>query len=245
VIDAVGDGVDESRIGDRVFGKVHGAFAELANADTDRLALMPESMPFEHAAGLPIAGVTALQAVDRAEVDGRSVVINGASGGVGHFAVQIARARGASRITGVCSGRNVEFVNGLGADQVIDYETDDFTDEPHDAIIDCAGSRTATDLLRGLDPDGRLIMVGPKKGGPILGPLPSMIAMGTRFALSNKSFVGFVADETAERLEALATLQAHGALHTFVSREFALTNIADAFEHLGTHRAVGKVLIRP
>ena len=245
IIEDVGPGVAPERIGDRVFGKVQGAFAETALADVDRLALIPERVPFEEACGLPIAGVTALQAVQKGEVAGRTVLINGASGGVGHYAIQIARALGATRVTGVCSGRNTEMVRALGADEVIDYTVDDFTATPHDVIIDCAGSRTGSELRDGLSPDGRVVMVGPKKGGPILGPIPSMVAMMAGFAVSKRSFVGFVADETAERLTTLADLYSDGALRTVVSREFALPDVVSAFDHLATGRAVGKVLIRP
>jgi NADPH:quinone reductase-like Zn-dependent oxidoreductase len=245
VIDEVGPGVAPERIGDRVFGKAHGAFAEVAVADLDRLALIPERVGFDEAAGLPIAGVTALQAIEKGDVQGKSVVVNGASGGVGHFAVQIARALGAAHVTGVCSSRNVEFVRSLGVDQVVDYTAEDFTTSPHDVIVECAGSRTAADLHRGLNPGGRVIMVGPKKGGRMLGPIPSMVAMMARFAVSDRSLVAFVADETAERLTTLADLYSDGALHTSVSREFALPDVVSAFDHLATSRAVGKVLVRP
>lgn len=245
VIEAVGAGVAPERIGERVFGKVHGAFAKSATADVDRLALIPEGVSFDEAAGLPIAGVTALQAVQKGEVDGRSVLVNGASGGVGHYAIQIARALGAARVTGVCSGRNAEMVRSLGVDDVVDYTIDDFTATPYDVIIDCAGSRKGSELRRGLTARGRVVMVGSKKGGPILGPLPSMVAMVAGFAVSKRSFFGFVADETAERLTTLADLYANGALRTVVSRDFALPEVRAAFDHLATGRAVGKVLVRP
>lgn len=245
VVDAVGSGVTDVNVGQRVFGSMHGGFAEYAIAKNNRYAPMPDSVSDETAAGLPIAGVTALQALEKGEVEGRSVAINGASGGVGHYAVQLAKIMGASRVTGVCSGRNAELVAGLGADEVVDYTTSDFTNQHHDVIIECAGSRSTSDLMRGLANPGRLVMVGPNKGGPVMGPLPSMVAMIARFALSSHTFVGFVAEETTERLNRLAGYADAGLLVAHIDREYPLADINKAFDYLGTSRARGKVLIRP
>lgn len=245
VVDAVGPGVTNLAVGDRVFGMMTGGFSEYALAKADRVARIPDSVDDDTAAGLPVAGVTALQALEKGEVEGRTVVINGASGGVGHYAVQMAKLMGATKVIGVCSSRNVDLVAGLGADEVVDYTKADFTDQPHDVIIECAGSRSTSDLKRGLNNGGRVVMVGPAKGGRVLGPLPLMIAMATRFALSSHKLTIFVAEETPERLDRLATMAAQGSLITHVDREFKLSEVNQAFDYLGTHRARGKVLIRP
>ncbi len=245
VVDAVGTGVANLKAGDRVFGSMTGAFADYSLAKSDRVVKIPDSVDDNTAAGLPIAGITALQAMEKGEIEGRSVVINGASGGVGHYAIQLAKVMGAARVTGVCSGRNVEFVAGLGADEIIDYTKSDFTDQTHDVIVECAGSRTASELMRGLAPKSRVVMVGPNKGGRVLGPIPEQLAMAARFALSSHKLVIFIAAETSERLSRLATLAEQGVLTTHIDREFALADVRDAYKYLGTNRARGKVLIRP
>ncbi len=245
-VDAVGAGVTNLQPGDRVFGSMTGGFAPYALAKADRVARIPDTVDDDTAAGLPIAGVTALQALEKGGVGGKTVVINGASGGVGHFAVQMAKTLGATSVTGVCSGRNAELVASLGADRVVDYTKADFTDHAHDVIIDCAGSRSTSELKSGLtDSGGRLIMVGPAKGGKVMGPLPELLAMAARFAVSPHKLTVFTAEETAERLERLAAMAADGSLITHIDRDFKLADISDAFQYLGTHRAKGKVLIRP
>ena len=167
VVESVGNKVTRFRPGDAVYGTARGAFAEFACARESNLAVKPEGISFEQAAALPIAGITALQALrDRARVlPEQSVLINGASGGVGTFAVQIAKILGA-QVTGVCSARNVELVRSLGADAVIDYTREDFTRslDHYDAIFDLAGNRKLKDLRRVLRPRG--VLVGCGGGGP-------------------------------------------------------------------------------
>ena len=245
VVESVGDEVADLAVGDRVFGKFEGSFAELAVADVDRLAKIPNGVTDESAAGLPIAGVTALQAIEKGQVDGRSVVVNGASGGVGHYAIQLARAFGAREVTAVCSGRNLELVASLGADRVVDYGSTDFTDDRHDVIIECAGGRTAAEYFRGLSKPGHVVLVGPDKGGRNFGPIAKVVGLMGRFAISPHKLSVFVADETAERLRVLAELYASGAIRTVVDRSFPLGEVTAAFEYLGTQRARGKVLVLP
>ena len=142
VVDELGPDVTGFEIGQTVFGWVTGAFAEYTIAEADRMWPAPTGMTEFECAALPVAGATALEAIERGDVAGKRVAVNGASGGVGHYAVQIAKARGAQWVAGVCSGRNADFVHGLGADQVIEYDSDDFTSERWDVIIDCIGNRT-------------------------------------------------------------------------------------------------------
>lgn len=250
VVDAVGDDVSSSEaggfdIGDVVFGSAAGAFAEYVNVKVKRLVRKPDVISHGEAAGLPVAGVTALQSFEGFDVAGKRVVINGASGGVGHYAIQIAKHLGAAHVAGVCSTRNLEFVKDLGADEVIDYTSDDFTRRQHDLIIDCAGRRSFSDVKRCLAADGRWVMVGPEKGGPILGPVPAVLGLTVRSKLTRLDFNSFITDETKERLEEIARLVNEGHLQTHIEREFKLDEIRDVFAHAGSHRTRGKITIRP
>ena len=244
VVVDVGADVTGVAPGARVFGAMRGAFAEFALIDVERAALAPTTIPATEIAGLPIAGVTALQAVQRADVEGRRIAINGASGGVGHYAVQIARAYGAASITAVCSTRNADMVRFLGADRAVDYATDDFTtDAEYDVVIDLAGNRSATDVARCLTPTGRWLLLGPGKKTGLVGPIPSFLAAMAVFARSKRSLVVFTADETAERLDELARLYDEGRIQTLIDTEYPLHRIDDAFVHLATKRARGKIIL--
>ena len=166
------------KTGDAVFGLGKGAFAEYARARESQLATKPETITFEQAACLPIAGLTALQGLrDKGKLaPGQKVLINGAAGGVGTFAVQIAKILGAE-VTGVCSTRNVEMVQSLGADFVVDYTQQDFAQETkrYDLVLDNVGNRSLSDLRRVLTPGGRCVLVGaPKEWGPLLSRMFSM-----------------------------------------------------------------------
>lgn len=245
IVEAVGPDVQGLAVGDRVFGCFRGSFAERAVAKADRIAPIPDGVDFDTAAGLPIAGVTAWQAVERGSVDGRRVVVNGASGGVGHYAVQIAVAEGAE-VVGVCSTPNLELVSSLGAHEVVDYTTSDFTNTPFDVLIDCAGNRSVAEVARAMSPDGTWVGVGSvNKGGPVLGVLPAMVGRMASAKLRRISVQNFVAGETTDRLAVLGRLAAAGKLRTVVDAEFKLDDIAGAFQHLETDRTVGKLLIRP
>jgi len=185
-VEAIGENVTEFKVGDAVFGEVFdtglGAFAEYVCVPENALALKPSNLSFEQVAGVPLAGMTALQGLrNRGNIQsGQSVLINGASGGVGTFAVQIAKAIG-TEVTGVCSTRNVEMVYSLGADHVIDYTKEDFVNQSrkYDLVFDLVGNRTVFELRRALKPDGTCAVSGFTKmsllfGHMLLGPLLSM-----------------------------------------------------------------------
>jgi NADPH:quinone reductase-like Zn-dependent oxidoreductase len=242
-VDAVGPGVTDVAVGDEVFGSGIGAFSQYAIAKVDRIVSKPASMSAAEAAGLPIAGVTALQGFETVEVEGRRVVVNGASGGVGHYAIQIALALGASHVAGVCSTRNLELVESLGAHEAIDYTSDDFTSRNYDVIVDCAGRRSFADVKRCLSPGGNWIMIGAEKGGPIVGPLPAMVGLIVRSKFAGISMRNFVASETADRLASLAAFVDQGKLKTHIECEYPLDEIRAAFDHSASHRSRGKVII--
>src|SRR3989440_6859197 len=169
-VEAVGKNITEFKPGDEVYGNKFGAFAEYVVATDKAMVLKPASLSFEQAASLPVAALTALQALrDSGKLQpGQKVLINGASGGVGTFAVQIAKALGAE-VTAVCSTRNVDLVRSLGADHVVDYTRDDFTksDQRYDLMFDNAGSRSWAECKRVLSPNARVVLVGGQMGGPV------------------------------------------------------------------------------
>ena len=244
-VDAVGPGVDQWAIGDSVFGIAKGGFTEYTIADVDRLARTPESMAPCEAASLPIAAVTALQAVDKAEVEGKRVVINGASGGVGHFAVQIARAQGAREVVAVCSARNADWVRDLGVDEVIDYQVADFTETLSDIVIDCVGNRSSRDIANGLVADGRWVMVGAGKKTGVLGPIPNIIGAAITWGFSSREFSFIMAEETSERLTRLAELVDAGSLRVRLAAKRPLSELRDAYDRIESQRTPGKLVIIP
>lgn len=247
VVEALGAGVTDFAVGDRVFGDTGGrGFAELALLAADRAAHVPDGMAFADAATLPIAGVTALQAVHEIAAVGAGdrVLVNGASGGVGHFAVQIARLLGAE-VTAVCSTRNHELVTRLGATHVIDYATTDYTTTgaTYDAIIDVVGSHPPRANKRALVTGGRWVIVsGPKRR--VLGPLPYIVRGLTRFAWGARHATMFIAAETPARLTTLAEWLAAGEIEPVIERTYALSDVPDAMRHLGTGRTRGKLVIQ-
>src|SRR4029453_14498002 len=235
--------------GDEVFGNRSGAFAEYLCARADRaIALKPANMTFEQAAGVPVAGLTALQGLrDKGKVQpGQKVLINGASGGVGTFAVQIAKSLGAE-VTGVCSGRNVDLVRSLGADHVIDYTKEDFTkgDERYDVILDNVGTQPLSGFRRVLKPNGICVMIGgggPNEGkwvGPMARPIKAMLIspfitqkMGMMMAQGNK-----------DDLNILADLMQSGKVTPVIDRTYPLSQIREAMKYLEAGHARGKVVI--
>jgi NADPH:quinone reductase-like Zn-dependent oxidoreductase len=246
VVEAVGGDVKELQPGDEVFGTSSGAWAEYACASETRLAPKPANLSFEEAAAVPVAGLTALQALrDKGRVQpGQKVLINGASGGVGTFAVQLAKAFGAE-VTGVCSTRNVDLVRSLGADRVVDYTQEDFTKlgERHDLMLDIAGSRSFREFRRVLTPKATVVLVG----GPMtyrgLGPLPHLFA--TLLASKGRSQTArfFVAKITTEDLVVLKELLEAGKVTPVIDRRYELSQAADALRYLGEGHARGKVVI--
>lgn len=247
VVEAVGPDVTDIAVGDRVFGISGHGFAEVAPLRAERAAHIPDEVSFEQAAALPIAGVTALQAVTEIgqAAAGDRVLVNGGSGGVGHLAVQIAHLAGAE-VTAVTSARNLDFVRGLGAAEVIDYATTDYTtlDRRYDLIVDVQGNHRAAENLRVLSPDGRWVIVGGPNDSRLLGPLPWALGGLLRTAFSSRHARMFIAQETRPRLEQLATWVAAGQLTPHVERTVPLSDLPPAMGHLGTGRTRGKQLIQ-
>lgn len=247
VVTAIGDGVTGFATGDAVFGSASGALAEYVTVSATAVAHVPAGLPIEEAAALPVAGVTALQAVrDLGGVHaGQRVLVNGASGGVGTFAVQIAKALGAE-VTGVSSTRNLELVRSLGAAHVVDYTRDDFTksDRLYDVVIDAVGNRDLRDIRRVMTPDGICVIVG--GGGPersFLGPVAGLLGALAYDRVVSQRFVPFLAGVTAERLNALADLVRTGAVRPVIDRRYGFDEAADAVRYLEAGRARGKVLV--
>jgi NADPH:quinone reductase-like Zn-dependent oxidoreductase len=247
-IEAVGTDTTGFEPGDAVFGICGGSFAEYACVGTDKLAPKPTNLTFGQAAAVPVSGLTALQAVrDHGRVQaGQKVLIVGASGGVGTFAVQIAKAFGAE-VTGVCSTAKVDAVRALGADHVVDYTIDDFADGTHryDVILDIGGNRRLSQLRRALTPRGRLVIVGGETDGRWLGGSDRQIR-----ALALSPFVGqklgtFVASENADDLIALRDLIEGGKLAPAVDRTYPLSEVPAAIRYMLDGHARGKVVISP
>jgi NADPH:quinone reductase-like Zn-dependent oxidoreductase len=246
-VEAVGKDVTQLRPGDDVFGGRTGAFAEYVCVREERAVVpKPANVTFEEAAAVPVAGLTALQGLrDKGQIQpGHKVLINGASGGVGTFAVQIAKALGAE-VTAVCSTRNVDLVRSLGADHVIDYTREDFTrsDRRYDLMLDVAGSRSWSECRRVLDPDATLIIVGAPKGTRLLGPLSHIIKVRLGALRSSRKVVFFVAKFNKADMEALQELLADGKVTPVIDRRYELNEIADALRYLGEGHAQAKVVV--
>jgi NADPH:quinone reductase-like Zn-dependent oxidoreductase len=245
-VDAVGKEASEFRPGDEVFGSGLGAWAEYAVARESHLVRKPANVSFEEAAAVPIAALTALQALrDHARVQpGQKVLVNGASGGVGSYAVQLAKWFGAD-VTAVCSTRNVELVQSLGADRVVDYTREDFTQlgDRHDAVLDIAGSRSFRELRRVLAPNARVVAVGAPMSVRGLGPLKHII--GTRLTALGRSqkVINFVSKITKDDLEAMRELLETGRVKSVIDRRYELREVPEALRYLGTTHARGKVVI--
>ena len=248
-VEAVGKNVTKFKPGDEVFGGRTGAFADYVCVRESRaVALKPASIRFEQAASVPIAAITALQALrDKGQIKaGQRVLINGASGGVGTFAVQIAKSMGAE-VTGVCSTRNLDLVRSLGADHVIDYTKEDFTktDQPYDVVIDNVGNRSLSECRRALKPKGILVLVG--GGGAneqgIIGPMAKPIkAMLLSPFVSQK--VGMIlAELNHDDLAFLADLMQSGKLKAVIDRTYKLSDVPEAIKYVEQGHARGKVVI--
>jgi NADPH:quinone reductase-like Zn-dependent oxidoreductase len=248
-VEAIGANVTRFRPGDDVFGGRTGALADYVTVPEDRaIAKKPENVTFEEAGGVGIAGITALQGLrDIGHLQaGQKVLINGASGGVGTFAVQIAKALEAE-VTAVCSTRNVDIARSLGADRVVDYTREDFiqTDERYDQFFDVAGSRSWSKCRRVMKPDATLVVVG--MGGVhrrMLGPLMHLarLIVAGRLRGSQKSAF-FVAKLTNENMNTMRELLERGKVRTVVDKTFPLENAADAFRYLGEGHAQGKIVV--
>ena len=246
-VEAVGREVTEFRPGDEVFGGRSGAFAEYVCVPEDRAVVpKPANVTFEQAAAVGVAGLTALQGLrDKGKIQaGRKVLINGASGGVGTFAVQIAKALGAE-VTAVCSTRNVELVRSLGADHVIDYTQEDFTrsDRRYDLMLDVAGSRSWSECKRVLDRHARLVIVGGPKTNRLVGPLSHAVKLRLAALGGSRKVVFFIAKFNKPDLEVLRALLEAGTVTPVVDRRYELSEIADALRYLGEGHAQGKIVV--
>jgi NADPH:quinone reductase-like Zn-dependent oxidoreductase len=246
VVEAVGGDVTRLRVGDEVFGPGSGALAEYAAVAADALVPKPANLSFEQAAAVPVAALTALQGLrDKGRVlPGQRVLINGASGGVGTFAVQLAKSFGAE-VTGVCSTRNLELVGSLGADHVIDYTREDFTrgDRRYDLLLDVAGSRPWVACRRVLEPQATLVMVGAPKGSRLLGPLDHMAKVRLASLRASQKVVFFISKSRNQDLVVLQELLAAGTVIPVVERTYPLPEAADAFRYLGEGHARGKLVV--
>lgn len=246
-VEAVGKNVTRFKPGDDVFGGAGGAFAEYVSLGESRaLVLKPPNMTFEQAAAVPIAAVTALQALrDKGGLQpGQKVLVNGASGGVGTFAVQIAKAMGAE-VTGVCSTRNVAMVQALGADHVIDYTKDNFTQgsQRYDVIVDTVGNHALADLRRVMPPRGRMVLVGGPSDGKWIGPLSGAIGVAAYSPFVSQDFTFFLAELTHKDLEVLRDLMQTGKLTTAIDRRYPLSETAAAIGYVEEGHTRGKVVI--
>jgi NADPH:quinone reductase-like Zn-dependent oxidoreductase len=245
-VEAVGRDVKEFQPGDEVFGTSGASWAEYAPARAERLGPKPANLSFEEAAAVPVAGITALQALrDHGQLQpGQKVLINGASGGVGTFAVQIAKSFGAD-VTAVCSTRNVEQAHSLGADRVVDYTQEDFTKrgERHDLMLDIAGRRSFLDFRRALTPEATVVLVG----GPMtyrgLGPLPHLAGTLLKSRGRSQKVTFFVAKITTEDLAFLHQLLEAGKVTPVIDRKYELSEVPEALSYLGEGHARAKVVI--
>ncbi|MGB9358827.1 MAG: NAD(P)-dependent alcohol dehydrogenase [Acidimicrobiia bacterium] len=242
---STGEGAQKFQPGDEVFGWCTGSFAEFVSVPEDALALKPADASFEQAGALPISGLTALQAVrDKGRVKpGQNVMVIGASGAVGSFAVQIAKVFGAE-VTGVASTRNAEMVTKLGADRFVDYTTEDITEtgRQYDVVIDTAGNRPLSDLRKALTRDGTLVIVGGSGGRWLMGSGRSLRAtLSSPFV--SQTLRPFIAAPNQEDLLVLKELVESGEVTTVIDRTFPLDQAPDAMRYLGARHTQGKTVI--
>src|SRR3989454_5491662 len=256
-VEAVGRNVTQFKPGDAVFGTCKGAFAEYACAPESALVVKPDNVTFEQVASVPIAALTALQGLrlgglrlgglgDKGHIQpGQKVLINGASGGVGTFAVQIAKSFGAD-VTGVCSTRNVEMVRSIGAKQVFDYTREDFTksgqsyDQRYDLILDCVGNHSLLAHRRALNPNGVCVVAGAKG---LWDFLTHALAAPVLSRLVSQKFVTFIAKINKDDLTIMRELMATGKVTPVIDRRYSLSEVPEAIRYLETRHARGKVVI--
>ncbi len=245
VVESVGAAVSGFGVGDEVVGTADGSFAELAVVPVARLGRKPAGLSFEEAAVLPVSGTTAIQAVrDVARVrPGQRVLVLGASGGVGTYAVQVAAAYGAD-VTAVCSGAKADLVRELGAGRVIDYTAAEIEqDHRYDVVLDIAGNRPLAVLRRALATDGTLVVVGGEEGGRWFGGVHRTLGAVLLSPFLRQRLAGFLARENAADLEALAALVEAGRLRPVLERTYPLEDVAKALDHLEAGQVRGKVAL--
>ncbi len=245
-IEAVGKNVKEFRPGDDVFGVCNGAFAEYSCAAEGSLVKKPANMTFEQAAAVPIASFTALQGLRNQGLIqfGQKVLINGASGGVGTFAVQIAKSLGAN-VTGVCSTRNVNMVRSIGADHVIDYTQEDFTqsESRYDLIFDTVGNRSLLNCRRVLSPKGTLVIVGSQSKGRWLGPLARSLRGILLSRFVSQKMMMFMATWSKGDLVTMQKLLEAGEVTPVIDRYYKSSEVKEAIRYLEEGHTQGKVII--
>lgn len=244
-VEAVGAGVTRFRPGDEVFGVGRGAFSEYALAREDQLVSKPAGVTFEQAASAPTSAITALLALRVGKVRaGQRVLVIGASGGVGTFAVQIARALGAE-VTGVCSTSKVDLVRSIGADHVIDYTRQDITDgeERYDVILDIAGNRALSHLRRALTPTGTLVITGGEGGGKWFGGIDRQLRAVALSPFVRQTMRFFITRVSHADLAFLAGLLETGAVIPAVERTYRLDEAREAMRHFESGRTRGKLVI--
>jgi NADPH:quinone reductase-like Zn-dependent oxidoreductase len=245
-VDAVGENVTDLKPGDEVFGARTGAFAEYLPVGQDRaVALKPHNLTFEEAAAVPIAAFTALQGLrDKGRIQaGHKVLINGASGGVGTFAVQIAKSFGAA-VTGVCSSRNVDIVRSLGADEVVDYKQDDITRTARrfDLIFDIAGNHSLRACRRMMKTTGTYVLVGAAKGRWVR-PVPRLLNTVVLSLVGRRKMVGFLAKANKQDLLALKDLLEAGEVRPVIDRRYTLSEVPEALRYVGEGHSQGKNVV--
>jgi NADPH:quinone reductase-like Zn-dependent oxidoreductase len=246
VIETVGEGVTGLAPGDEVFGSARSTCAEYAVAAEEAVVLKPERIGFDEAACLTVSGVTGLRAMrDHGKLQaGQKVLINGASGGVGHFAIQVAKALGAE-VTGVCSAASADMVRSLGADHVLDYAIEDFTarDERYDLILDNVANHSLRATRRALKPTGVLLPNNGTAGGKLFGPLGRMLGAMATAPFIKRQGMPFEASPRPGDLLALRDLVIAGQVRPVIDRTFSLPEAAAALAHIGTGHSRGKVAI--
>ena len=246
VVEAIGAGVTRFAAGDEVFANVEeGGFSESTSVPEEVLAHKPANLTFEEAAAVPLAAITAVQGLRHAGVrEGHRVLVVGASGGVGHFAVQIAKALGA-HVTGVSSTPNVEFVRSLGADEVIDYTREDWTEggPRFDVILQLGGTTPARVARRALKRDGVLALSSGEGGGRWLGPMPRIVASMVLSPFVSQKVGPFLAVASAEDLETIRTMIESGALRPVIERTYPLDETAEAIRKVETAHVRGKLAV--
>jgi len=246
-IESCGKEVRAFEAGNAVYGTCDGSFAEYIRGSLDMLARKPVNLSYEEAAGCPISGVTALQAVrDKARVQvGQSVLIVGASGGVGTFGVQIAKAFGAT-VTGVCSTGKIDLVRALGADHVIDYTVEDFSDGParYDVVLDIGGNNPLSRLRRAMTPQGTLVIVGGETDGRWLGGFDRQIRALMLSPIVSQKLGVLASSENATDLTALTELLETGKVTPAIDQTYELHDVANALKRMADGQAGGKIIVR-
>jgi NADPH:quinone reductase-like Zn-dependent oxidoreductase len=249
-VEAVGTKVRQFKPGDEVFGACSGAFAEYACAAASKVMLKPDNVTFEQAASVNVAGLTALQGLrDKGKIQpGSRVLINGAAGGVGTFAVQIAKSFGA-HVTGVCSTRNVDMVRSIGADEVIDYTQKDFTtsdltsNQRYDLILDCVGNHSFSACRRVLNPKGRHIGVGGPHDPSVMDLLAPILKDLLLSLFISQKAVMFIAKSSQDDLMLIGKLIATGKIEPIIERRYTLSEAPEAVRHVEEGHARGKVIV--